>query len=166
LTEGITRIDLPHPPQNLSSARFTEPHDLHPSGRQPPQPPQNLRQGSFSRRHAAQLIDMSSEIGRWAKPCTLPSMRMLILALLIALAACESGGRTHAPAEVININQASVADLEKLPGVGPKRARSIMAARNARGGQFTSYDQILSIDGVGPDTMDKIRPYIVLGPGN
>ena len=93
-------------------------------------------------------------------------MRALILALLIALAwSCDSG--THAPpptAEVININQATVADLEKLPGVGPKRARSIMAARNARGGQFTSYDQILSIDGIGPDTMDKIRPRIVLGP--
>jgi competence protein ComEA len=93
-------------------------------------------------------------------------MRALLLALLIAFAACESGGSTHRPpiAEAININQATVEDLEALPGIGPKRARSIMAARNARGGMFTTYDEILSIDGIGEQTLDRIRPMITLGP--
>ena len=96
-------------------------------------------------------------------------MRALLLAILIALAAgpsCESGGNTHRSdvVEIININQATVEDLEKLPGIGPKRARSIMAARNARGGMFTTYDEILSIDGIGEQTLDRIRPMITLGP--
>jgi competence protein ComEA len=92
----------------------------------------------------------------------------VVLALLIALAACESDGRTHQqePDGVININQATVADLEKLPGIGEKRARSIIASRNARGGMFRTYDEILQIDGIGETTLDRIRGYIVLGPPN
>jgi competence protein ComEA len=91
----------------------------------------------------------------------------LLLALLIAVAACESGGSTHAPqTDVININQATVADLEKLPGIGEQRARSIIASRNARGGMFTTYDEILAIDGIGEQTLDRIRGYITLGPPN
>jgi competence protein ComEA len=73
------------------------------------------------------------------------SLWVLILAILLAVAACESDGSTHAPAGVININQATVADLENLPGVGQKRARSIIASRNARGGMFTTYDEVLTI---------------------
>lgn len=90
----------------------------------------------------------------------------VVVAVVLALAACESGGSTHAPpaGEVLNINQATVEDLEKLPGIGPKRARSIIAARNARGGMFTTYDEILQIDGIGEQTLDRIRGSIRLGP--
>lgn len=87
------------------------------------------------------------------------------LALLLAVAACESGSNPHAPPDgIININQATVADLERLPGIGPKRARAIIASRNARGGMFTTYDEILAIDGIGEQTLDRIRGYITLGP--
>jgi competence protein ComEA len=92
------------------------------------------------------------------------SLWAVIFALLLAIAACESDGGTHAPAGVININQATVADLERLPGIGDKRARSIIASRNARGGMFTTYDEILAIDGIGEVTMNRLRAYITLGP--
>lgn len=90
----------------------------------------------------------------------------VLVAIVLALAACESGGSTHAPprGEALNINQATVADLEKLPGIGEKRARSIIAARNARGGMFTTYDEIIAIDGIGEQTLDRIRGHITLGP--
>ncbi|MBA2538567.1 MAG: helix-hairpin-helix domain-containing protein, partial [Deltaproteobacteria bacterium] len=42
----------------------------------------------------------------------------------------------------------------------------IVASRNARGGEFTSYDEILAIDGIGPTTMRQLRPHILLGPPN
>ena len=94
-------------------------------------------------------------------------MRRLWLILVFVLAmACESGTSTHEPAGVININQATVEQLEQLPGIGPKRARSIIASRNARGGMFRTYDEILAIDGIGEVTMNKLRAYIVLGPPN
>ena len=89
----------------------------------------------------------------------------LILVFVLALA-CESGTRTHEPDGVLNINQATVEQLEQLPGIGPKRARSIIASRNARGGMFRTYDEILAIDGIGEVTMNQLRAYIVLGPPN
>ena len=92
------------------------------------------------------------------------SVWAVLLAILLAVAACESDGSTHAPVGVINVNQATVADLEKLPGIGEKRARSIIASRNARGGMFTTYDEILAIDGIGEVTMNRLRAYITLGP--
>jgi competence protein ComEA len=92
-------------------------------------------------------------------------VRILVVLLAVFLFACEDGrSRGQMPAEVININQATVKDLEALPGIGPVRAKSIVAARNARGGMFATYEEILSIDGIGPTTLDRIRPMIVLGP--
>ena len=86
---------------------------------------------------------------------------MFLVALLIA---CSNPSVLDGQAEAININQATTAELEKLPGIGPKKARSIIAARNARGGQFTSFDEILAIDGIGEATLAQLRPHIVLGP--
>ena len=57
-TEGVARSDFAQPPQNLSSARFTNWQALQPPGRQPPQPPQWRRHGSFSRRQVEHVIGM------------------------------------------------------------------------------------------------------------
>ena len=88
---------------------------------------------------------------------------MRILAALVALLiACESTPQsTPAP---LNINTATEQQLEALPAIGPKHARSIIASRNARGGHFTTLEDLLQIDGIGQGTVDKIRPYVVLGP--
>lgn len=93
-------------------------------------------------------------------------MRGLVVVLVLAFVACESGSGTHPPASaaVLNLNQATVADLEALPGIGEVRARSIIASRNARGGMFTTYEELLEIDGIGQTTLDQIRGYITLGP--
>lgn len=69
-----------------------------------------------------------------------------------------------APRRTIDLNRATVRELESLPAIGPVRARSIIAARNARGGQFASLDDLLAIDGIGPQTLDAIRPYVALAP--
>jgi competence protein ComEA len=90
----------------------------------------------------------------------------VLVAILIAVAGCESSGPTgpsRSPT-VLNINQATVEDLEKLPGIGPKRARSIIASRNARGGRFTTLEELLQIDGIGETTLNTIRAHVVLGP--
>jgi competence protein ComEA len=90
-------------------------------------------------------------------------MRFLafILAILIA---CES--QPPGPPEPLNINQATEKQLEALPGIGPVRARSIIASRNARGGMFTTMDDLLQIDGIGQTTIDRISPLVILGPPN
>lgn len=60
----------------------------------------------------------------------------------------------------IDLNTATERQLEALPGIGPKHASSIVHSRNARGGRFKSVDELLQIDGIGPKTVDQIRPYV------
>ena len=61
--------------------------------------------------------------------------------------------------EVIDLNTASASDLQRLPGIGPERARAIVAYRQEQGG-FTSVDELLDVDGFGPRIVDSLRPYI------
>jgi len=84
----------------------------------------------------------------------------LALFAALALAAPLAGA---APAEerptVVNLNTASPAELEALPGVGAKRADAIVAARKARGG-FKSVDELVDVRGIGPAQLEKLRPHL------
>lgn len=88
-------------------------------------------------------------------------MRLIaaVVALLLAIG-CDSRPQ---PAGTLDLNHATVAQLEALPNIGAKRARSIIAARNARGGRFTSWGEVLSIDGIGPETVEQLKAHAVLG---
>jgi competence protein ComEA len=61
--------------------------------------------------------------------------------------------------EVINLNTATVQQLDALPGVGPVTAGSIVAWRTAHG-KFTSVDQLGEVDGIGPGRLEKLRPLV------
>jgi competence protein ComEA len=56
----------------------------------------------------------------------------------------------------LDVNAASEADLQRLPGVGPVTARKIVAAR-----PFREPDDLLRVKGIGPKTMDRLRPLVV-----
>jgi competence protein ComEA len=60
---------------------------------------------------------------------------------------------------LINLNTATVEQLDTLPGVGPVRAAAIVAWRNANG-KFTSVDQLGEVDGIGPGRLEKLRPLV------
>lgn len=90
-------------------------------------------------------------------------MRAWLLAFALLTACDEKSTPNPTPPSTIapiDLNSATEKQLEALPGVGPKHARSIIASRNARGGHFASVDQLLEIDGIGPKTVDTIRPYV------
>jgi competence protein ComEA len=59
----------------------------------------------------------------------------------------------------ISLNTADQAALETVPGVGPVTALAIIGFRERIGG-FTSVDQLLEVDGIGPATLEEIRPYL------
>jgi competence protein ComEA len=60
---------------------------------------------------------------------------------------------------VVNINTADQAALETIPGIGPVTAAAILDQR-ARLGSFASFEQLLEVDGIGPATLESIRPYV------
>lgn len=59
----------------------------------------------------------------------------------------------------IGINSATQAQLELLPGVGPALAQRIIADRE-RNGRYTSIEQLDRVKGIGPKTIEKLRPHI------
>jgi competence protein ComEA len=63
------------------------------------------------------------------------------------------------PASLINLNSASSAELESLPGIGPVLAAAIVEWRTQNGG-FTSIDQLEQVSGIGPATFAEIAPLV------
>jgi competence protein ComEA len=61
--------------------------------------------------------------------------------------------------EVVDLNSATVDQLDALPGVGPITATAIVAWRQAHG-KFTSVDQLADVDGIGPARLDKLRALV------
>jgi competence protein ComEA len=61
--------------------------------------------------------------------------------------------------EVVNLNTATVQQLDALPGVGPVTAAAIVAWRDANG-KFTSVDQLAEVDGIGPGRLEKLRRLV------
>jgi competence protein ComEA len=63
------------------------------------------------------------------------------------------------PGQVINLNTATVQQLDTLPGIGPVTAAAIVAWRDTHG-KFTSVDQLGEVDGIGPARLDKLRALV------
>jgi competence protein ComEA len=79
-------------------------------------------------------------------------------------AGAEPGGATRArdaPAadSLTDLNRATVAQLDRLPGIGPVLARRIVEHRE-RHGPFRSPDELLAVPGIGPRLFERLRPRI------
>lgn len=59
----------------------------------------------------------------------------------------------------ININSATVAELERLPQIGRKTAEAIVEFRTVNG-QFRRVEQLMQIRGVSEERFANLRPYI------
>jgi competence protein ComEA len=70
-------------------------------------------------------------------------------------------GAPGSAAKRININTASASELELLPGVGPALAGRIIEYRAANGA-FQSVDDLENVKGVGPRTLEKLRPLVTV----
>ncbi len=73
----------------------------------------------------------------------------------------RSGSPTRG-AKKINLNTATQAELESLPGIGPAFARRIIEYRQAHG-PFKTIEQVLEVDGIGQKTFEQIKELITVG---
>ena len=69
------------------------------------------------------------------------------------------GQTLSAPTGPVNLNTATVEDLDALPGVGPVTAAAIVAWRDANG-RFAGVDQLGEVDGIGPARLAKLRELV------
>ncbi len=63
----------------------------------------------------------------------------------------------------ISLNRAAVVDLEAISGIGPARARSIVAFREAEG-PFRDVLELERVPGIGPATFRAVRESLFVGP--
>lgn len=78
-----------------------------------------------------------------------------------AAAGDGSGSGAAAPGAKVNLNTATQAQLEELPGIGPTYAQSILAERQRRGG-FTSVNDLRSVRGIGDKRFAELAPLVTV----
>ena len=71
----------------------------------------------------------------------------------------ENDSKPHT--EIININTAEKQNLVKLPKIGTVTAERIIRFRDDYG-PFKSIDDLLKVKGIGPKTLEKLKPQITL----
>ena len=62
---------------------------------------------------------------------------------------------------LININTASVRELQKISGIGGTRAEAIVEYREKHG-CFRTVDDLINVSGIGPATLEKLRPQVTV----
>ncbi len=65
----------------------------------------------------------------------------------------------------VDINHATWVEWIQLKGIGETMAHRIVADREYNG-PFVSIDDLLRVDGIGPATLDEIRPWLTVGSGD
>jgi competence ComEA-like helix-hairpin-helix protein len=84
-----------------------------------------------------------------------------LFALLMLWATQGLYAKKKPPLHPVNINTASAAQLQEVPGIGPVTAQKILQARKSYG-TFKSVDDLQAIKGIGPKKLDKMRRYLMV----
>lgn len=74
----------------------------------------------------------------------------------------DLAARPLAPGEKLDPNTATVAELRRLPGVGPVRAQAIVTER-VSGGRFRSPAELARVPGIGPHAVKALTPHLAFG---
>jgi competence protein ComEA len=64
----------------------------------------------------------------------------------------------------VDINTASSAELEAVPGIGKSLAQRILTFRE-KNGAYGTIDDLLKVQGIGEKSLEKLRPYLVVAKG-
>jgi len=62
----------------------------------------------------------------------------------------------------VNLNSASVAQLETLPGIGASTAQRILEYRQ-KNGSFKKIEELMNVKGIGEKSFLKLKPLITVG---
>ncbi|HXW17500.1 MAG TPA: helix-hairpin-helix domain-containing protein [Candidatus Acidoferrales bacterium] len=95
--------------------------------------------------------------------CRQLNFAALLSVFMIAagIAAATSPANKQPPGQPIDLNTATIAQLEQLPGVGSGIAKAIVEFR-VKSGPFRRVEDLLAIRGITKQRLEKIRPYVVV----
>jgi competence protein ComEA len=102
---------------------------------------------------------------------TFPIASLIVIALFLtgsvpvvagpqnkAVASKASG----APAAPVNLNTATQAQLETLPGIGAATAKRILEYRQ-KSGSFKKIEELMNVKGIGEKSFLKLKPHVTVG---
>jgi competence ComEA-like helix-hairpin-helix protein len=102
--------------------------------------------------------------GRMSIAAVLKRLAFGIVMIVFASLALETYAATkHPPSKPIDLNVATVKDLERLPGIGPTTAKAIVQFRT-KSGPFRRVEDLLAVRGISETKLNKLRPYITVSP--
>ena len=73
----------------------------------------------------------------------------------------QTWSETNETNSKVSLNDATEAELQTLPGIGPSKAAAIVNYREETG-SFQSIDELVNVSGIGEKTLEKLREYIEL----
>lgn len=103
---------------------------------------------------------MTIEYVQWVRSCALRAL----LALVAAGVLVGQGAALAAESKlsgVVNLNTATLEELQLLPGIGEARAKAVIEARKQRGG-FKSVDDLVEVKGIGAAGLERLRPHVAV----
>jgi competence protein ComEA len=96
-------------------------------------------------------MQLATRVARAFAPACLAA-----LGLALAAAGAEDARKLQG---MVNVNTASLEELQLLPGVGEARARAIVDLRKQRGG-LKSLEELRDVKGIGDASLERLRPYV------
>ncbi|MGA7917346.1 MAG: helix-hairpin-helix domain-containing protein [Candidatus Acidiferrales bacterium] len=91
---------------------------------------------------------------RWRSPA-------LALALLMLCCGAALAQKKSPPAKPLDLNSATVEQLERVPGIGPKTAEAIVDFRT-KSGPFRRVEDLQAIKGISKRKFEELRPYVTV----
>jgi len=120
-----------------------------------------LRDEMIERLRDFEISAMLKRIGIWSKsnPDRIAELRARQRSEEHELKEIQRQAETKGPQGLLDVNTASEKELQSIKGIGPVLAKRIIAAR-----PYKTLDDLLKVKGIGPEKLEKIRPYFkILG---
>jgi competence ComEA-like helix-hairpin-helix protein len=89
------------------------------------------------------------------------ALALFVVLLLLPLGALAQ--KKHPPAAPLDLNTATIEQLEQIPQIGAATAKSIVNFRE-KSGPFRKVDELLAIKSISQAKLEKIRPYVTVTP--
>ena len=109
-------------------------------------------------------MNRMSRISRMSLPIVTLSVLVIARPCLAGAAQASSGNPTAVKGEVVatvNINTASVKELDALPGIGARTAALIVDYRQ-KNGPFKKIEELMNVRGVGEKSFLKLKPQLTV----